>query len=398
MKRSTVLLAGLLVAGLATGCGSSGTADSQDSSADGEIVLGVSLPLSGATPLPQFKDGYQAAVDDVNAAGGLTVGGKKRRVKLVVLDNRSDVPTMTTQVRTLVLEDKAVGLLGACCQYNINLASLADGLQTPAVMSALPLELMPPTKGYAFLAFQTLEDAAVQFYGLASGTATNKKIVFVVNNDAAGLATQKQWAAAGQAAGFDVVADAAVPAGTTDFADVIGKAKGAGAEILIAAMTPPECFAMWKQMKALAYAPKVAIGLQCAQTPGWQQLGALGDGALAVMNWSPTSGLPQASMIDSRFSSKYPNLADLSAVPIGYADATILMKAVEAAGSTDRKKVTAALKTLKVSTTLGDVAFENGKSKTPTYIGQWKGGNLKQVFPVEGAGAELELPVPGLSR
>jgi branched-chain amino acid transport system substrate-binding protein len=71
---------------------------------------------------------------------------------------------------------------------------------------------------------------------------------------------------------------------------------------------------------------------------------------------------------------------------------------VEAAGSTDRKKVTAALKTLKVSTTLGDVAFEHGKSKTPTYIGQWKGGNLKQVFPVEGAGAELELPVPGLSR
>jgi ABC-type branched-subunit amino acid transport system substrate-binding protein len=167
--------------------------------------------------------------------------------------------------------------------------------------------------------------------------------------------------------------------------------------VLIAAMAPPDCFALWKQMKALALKPKVAIGLQCAQTPGWQQLSGVGDGTLAVMNWSPDSGLPQAEMITSRFEAKYPNLADLSAVPIGYADVTVLAKAIEAAGSTDRQKINEALKTIKVTTTLGDVAFDaQGKSKTPTYLGQWSKGKLEQVWPATEGGTAFVQTVTGL--
>lgn len=397
MRRWSTFLIGFTLAGLLAACGSTGGSSAGNAARGGDIVIGASLSLTGATPLPALKDGYQAAVDDINAAGGLTVGGSKRKMKLVVLDNRSDLNTMTSQVRTLVLQDNAVALVGNCCQYNINLAALADALQVPTVMGALPVELMPPGKGYAHLAFQSLADATTQFFQLTGKAPTNKKIVFVGNNDAQSKATLQQWQAAGHAQGYNVVTSGAVPTGTTDFSDVIGKAKAADAQILIASMIPPDCFALWKQMKALAFKPKVAIGLQCAQTPGWQQLGGVGDGTIAVMNWSPTSGLPQAAMIESRFQAKYPNLADLSAVPIGYAELTVLAKAIEAAGSTDRQKVNDALKTIKVDTTLGEVGFDpQGRSKTPTYLGQWSGGKLGQVWPASAGGATFVPTVTGL--
>src|SRR2546429_6963806 len=69
-----------------TACGGSGATGSQP------IVIGASLPLTG--PLASIgtilKAGYQAAIDDVNASGGLNVQGAKAKVSLVILDNASD--------------------------------------------------------------------------------------------------------------------------------------------------------------------------------------------------------------------------------------------------------------------------------------------------------------------
>lgn len=375
---------------LAAACGSGST-----TSTGADIVIGTSIPLTGPIPLPQILDGYQAAVDDVNAAGGITIGGQKHQVKLIALDNRTDSNVMTQQVRTLTLQDNAVGLLGACCQLNIDVVALADALKIPVVFGALPLELMPPTKGYAWDSFQKLGDASDEFFKLISTVNTDKRIVIVTNNDAQGSATAKAWSDVATANGYQVVATGAEANGTTDFSDVIGKGKSGSADILIAAMIPPDCFSMWKQMKALGYVPKVAIGLQCAQTPGWSQLGSLGDGTLVVLNWTKQAGLPSTNMIVSRFSGKYPALADLAAAPLGYHEATILLTAIEKAGSTDRAKVNDAIGQLDISSTLGPVKFgPDHKSPTPTYIGQWGKGDIVQVYPP--ANSTLVVPVSGL--
>jgi len=152
MRKPSTALAGLSATLLATcllaACGSAvGASSTSQGPADGILVIGASISLTGSTPLPMLQDGYQAAVDDINKAGGVSVGGTKHKLSLVVLDNRSDLNTMTSQIRTLALQDKVVGLVGNCCPYNVNLAALADALQVPTVMGALPLELLPPGKG-----------------------------------------------------------------------------------------------------------------------------------------------------------------------------------------------------------------------------------------------------------
>jgi ABC-type branched-subunit amino acid transport system substrate-binding protein len=161
-------------------------------------------------------------------------------------------------------------------------------------------------------------------------------------------------------------------------------------------MTPPDCFAMWKQMKALGYAPKVAIGIQCAQTPGWVSLGALGAGTLVQTNWTRSSGLPKADQVVQKFGGKFTNDNDLASVAIGYHEASILLAAITKAGSTDHEKINAALKTTSLSSALGPVSFVDNKSATPSFIGQWNAdGTITQIWPAQGA-SPLR-PLSGLS-
>ncbi len=385
-----------VVALAATACAGNATeAKSSSGSGSGPIVIGTSMALSGQINLQQIRDGYQMRVDEVNKAGGIQIGGKKRKLDLKVLDNRSDTTTMGQQVRTLVLQDGAVGLLGSCCQQNIDMQGQADALKTPLVQVALPVELLPKGKGYAWDSFQSLADGAKGFYDLAGGQSTNKKVLIVTNNDAQGKGTADLWSGTGKDAGFDIAATKAVPTGTTDFSEVIGAAKSTKSELLVAAMTPPDCFAMWKQMKALGYAPKLAIGLQCAQTPGWASLGALGDGTLVQTNWTKTSGLPDAQKIIDAYGAKYPNVNELGSVAAGYHAASILIAAIEKAGSTDKEAINKAISETDLSSTLGPVSF-SGKntSVTPTFLAQWSNGNIDQVWPAKGA--QPVKPLSGL--
>jgi branched-chain amino acid transport system substrate-binding protein len=77
----------LCLAILAVGC-----AGKPASTSESEIVIGASIPLSG--PLAGFggfqRWGYQHAVDEVNRAGSLKVGGDQRKVRLVLLDDKTD--------------------------------------------------------------------------------------------------------------------------------------------------------------------------------------------------------------------------------------------------------------------------------------------------------------------
>ena len=119
------LRTGLLVAAV-TACGAS-TAQAQ------EIVVGSSLPFAGpfASYGETIRDGYQLAVDDINAKGGVSLGGKNHKIKLLILDNKGDPTQVSAQARKLVQSEKAVMLCRTVCtQIAIELdepANIAPG-------------------------------------------------------------------------------------------------------------------------------------------------------------------------------------------------------------------------------------------------------------------------------
>src|SRR5438093_10838529 len=67
------------------------------------IKVGAVVPLTGryGGGGAQVRAGYEIAVEHVNAAGGVAVGGKKMALELALLDDESDATKTASRLETL---------------------------------------------------------------------------------------------------------------------------------------------------------------------------------------------------------------------------------------------------------------------------------------------------------
>jgi len=391
---------------------SSGTADAPAggggaSGASGDpVVLGSSLSMTG--PLGQFgvalKAGYEQLVSDVNAAGGLDVGGTKRQVQLKVLDNRSDANTTTQQVRELVLRNSAVAVLGACTPPVVIPGALAAEQQkVPFVTSCNPVNAFqagnPAGWKYSWdLFFSENEQAKHAMESLAQAQS-NKKLVLFTDNEPDGVAERPLYKAAAEAVGLTVVGDYTFPVGTTDYSSFINDAKAKGADLVAAQMIPPDGIALWKQMKASAFAPKAAFVAKAATGASWGQgLGDVAEGTLTEAWWSPQVGKANSKHLEDTLGKTFAgNFSDLNIAVLGYTTANITTDAISAAGSTDAEKVNAALAKTDKDYPNGRITFGDKHTAVLPFLllMQWQGGKVAQASP-QVEGVTFQVPVKGL--
>jgi branched-chain amino acid transport system substrate-binding protein len=101
-----------------TGCpaAKSGPASTSTAASGDEIVIGYFGSATGdqANFGKSSKEGTQMAVDEINAAGGVKVGGKEpaRKLKLVAEDDAGKAEQATNVVAKLINSDHAVAILG----------------------------------------------------------------------------------------------------------------------------------------------------------------------------------------------------------------------------------------------------------------------------------------------
>src|SRR6266540_1873415 len=221
-RRPTTVLAGLVacVALLAAGC-----AGNSSSSSSSEIVIGASIPLSG--PLAGFGSfqrwGYQHAVDEANQAGGVQVGGAKRKVRLVLL-----------------------------------------------VTGCAPLEAFKSVKQWQYVwdvFFDEPDLAEAPFKTLdAAGVETNKKVAIVHDNGPDGAVVGGQlWPALAQRYGYTVASNQSFPVDNTQFNSLISNAKATGADVFLIDAVTPQAVTIRKQMASAGYAPKVIVAEKGAE-------------------------------------------------------------------------------------------------------------------------------------
>ena len=146
-------LACVSLSGALAACGSTSSGSSGGSGGD-TVKLGASIPLSGA--LAGFgsfqKWGYQRAVDAVNAQGGITVDGKKKKVELTFLDDKTDPNTTSANVTRLITQDKVDALLGSCTPALVNAGALiAERNRVPMVTGCDPLGAFTSVKKWSYV-------------------------------------------------------------------------------------------------------------------------------------------------------------------------------------------------------------------------------------------------------
>ncbi len=100
------------------------------------IVIGLNAPLTGDIPKVGEGSKFSAEMwlEDINAAGGLEVGGKKYPVELVIEDNESKAESATKANTKLITQDEVLVIVGPqSSKQAVPAGGVANDNETPMV-------------------------------------------------------------------------------------------------------------------------------------------------------------------------------------------------------------------------------------------------------------------------
>jgi branched-chain amino acid transport system substrate-binding protein len=368
-----------------------------------EVVIGASLPLSGA--LASFgafqRWGYERAVGEINKAGGIAAGGKHTQVRLVIRDDKTDANVSAANVETLISRDRAVALLGSCTPALVNAGALvAERHHLPMVTGCDPRRAFTTVHSWKFvwdLFFDEADLAAAPFKAITeAGVATNKRVAILHDNGPDGQVVGGQlWPELAKQYGWTVVVSESFPVDSSQFTSIIADAKAKSADIVLVDAITPQAISIRKQIATADYHPKVLViekGAEPAQFAA--ALGALADGVLVGGYWDPSLPYPGAKDLMAAYA-KETGQPGSQHIADSYAAAQVLLGAIAAAGSVGADAINTAIGKTDATFAVGPVRFDAQHfARLPIVSVQWQRGGTVVVWPKAGATGKLQFPVP----
>lgn len=414
----TICVAILMVSLFLIGCGPTPTPEAKP------IVLGAPLSTSFVYGWDAER-GLTLAIEEINADGGVNVGGVMRPFQLEVIDTRDLEPGVPIDeallaVEKLILEKNADFIIGGPVRSEAALAAmdlmtkhkkvqiLTTGALTPALHAKVAEEYdkykytfritgeAKSMVGDMIMVLETIraEHGFDQGYIIIQDVAHARSGGDILNQ----LLTDKGWTIHG----LDVY-----PTGTSDFSTSLLAAKDAGVQVLVLWMDMPESSILLKQWYDLQV-PALPFGsiLAAAEQPDfWDATEGKGEYAIANLvnagnSWTEITEWAQ------KFYKAYEEKWDVPPEAYGtsssYMAPYVLKDAIERAGSLDPDAVIKALEETDLMGVYGRIRFDPQShqvipSGDPNEgaVGsmiQWQAGERVTVFPAAAAVGELKLP------
>ncbi|MFI5399433.1 MAG: amino acid ABC transporter substrate-binding protein [SAR324 cluster bacterium] len=370
-----------------------------------DIQLGASLQLTGpeANIGRYYNDGYQLAVDRINAQGGVKVGGTVHKLAIKMLDNQSDVNLCVRQYVQLVTQDKIDLLLGPYASPAVLASSsVAEKYEVPMLQGGGASDQIF-SRGYKYI-FGLLPVAS-RYFGSTVELMTRlkpapKSVALLYADDAfdtaVAIGTRKQIVAAG----LPLTIDEKYSNNATDFSSLLARIKSAQPDAVLVAGHETEVLNFIRQSKSLDVNPKFyafTVGVQSADFR--KALGADADYAFGMTSWLPSAGAKDALFGDAgKFAADYKTRFGYEADYHGAAAAAVVeafAKALEAAGTAQPKAVRDAIAKLDFETQFGRIRFNNvGQIDLPQVVVQVQKGKLEPVFGGTGSMTKPLYPMP----
>ena len=370
------------------------------------IKVGAVVPLTGryAALGAQVRAGYEIGVEQINAGGGVSVGGKKMQIELIMLDDESDPTKTVARLETLATQGVVAYLGGAGSDLHAAAASIADKNKIPYLGIAFALNsIHKQGLRYLFSPFPKSPDLAKETLALLDGSIPSgqrpTKVALFLERTDWGKEMGSLWESLAKQNNYQVVASGEYAPGAKDFSDLILKAKSAGAEAVFALPSPPDGMTIVKQMKELDFNPKAIVFIRAADPPAWSQnLGKDGDYFLLSPGWHFAARFPKVAGVNDAHQKRFNRPADPLVGP-AYACVQILADAITRAGSLDREKIRDAIAATNMTTVVGPVRFRpDGTGEVRVFFQQWLKGKQELVWPKEFATAPFVYPAPPFSQ
>ena len=392
--------------------------------AEKSVVLGC--PLSTAFLYGwDAERGIKLAVDEINAQGGVTVGGKKRPFAVEVIDTRDLEPGVPVSeallaVEKLILDKKADFILGGPVRSEAALAAMSllskykkvsivtTGVLTPKY-HAMVAEKYDKFK-YCFRihgeAKNLVGEMFANFNVLKEKHGFNN--LFIIAQDvshARGAAKVMEKVATKQ--GWNVTGVEIYPTGASDFSLGLLKAKKSGTQIINIWMDMPESAILLKQWYELKI-PALPFGstLAAAEQPSfWKATDGKGEYTLCnVVNAgnAPSEATPWTMKFYNAYAKKWGVEPEGLGSSSSYMAVYVLRDAIERAGSLDPDKVVAELEKTDIMGVYGRLRFDpkshqvipaqDPKEGAVGSIIQWQDKKRVVVYPKSIAKGEIKLP------
>jgi branched-chain amino acid transport system substrate-binding protein len=386
------------------------------------LKIGYVSPQTG--PLAPFGEADKWVIDQMKTAfkDGISVGGKKYAVQIVLKDSQSNPNRAGEVANDLILKDKVALVLTAGTPETANPVSDACELnEVPCISSVVPWQPWffgrkgDPAKGFnwTYHMFWGLEDVIANFTNGWKTLATNKKVGGLFPNDGDGNAWgDKELGFPKPLAqmGFTLTDPGRFQNGTQDFSAQIAAFKKEGVEIVTGVVIPPDAKTFLTQARQQGFKPKIITLGKALLFPGAiEALGDLGDGLSTEVWWSPSH--PFTSSLTQQSAKVLADAYEAGAKkqwtqPIGFAHALfeVAANALGRAKSLKASDVRDAVASTSINSVVGPVKwggqgpFKN-VSKTPLVLGQWgKGQKYKVELTIVNNEAATNIPAGGKLR
>ena len=367
------------------------------------IKIGVVVPLTGryAAGGDQVRNGYVLAVEDINAAGGVEIGGQKVPLELVILDDESD-PTKTVQhMETLNADEDIVAYLGGFgSDLHAAAASIAEKNKVPYLGVAFALyNIHQQGYQYLFSPFPKSPSLATAYFDVFDSLDPKPTNVAIFQETTDwGAELGGAWRQEAETRGYTVVADETYAPGSTDFSDLILKAKDGGAQVVLALPNPPDALTLVKQMKELDFNPGLIAIVRGADAITWpENMGVDGDYVLLSAGGNPEADFPGGLEMVARHKERFEKGAAGVTAP-AYSVIQILADAITRANSLDPQAIRDAIAATDLMTVAGPVTFNSdGTGNVITVVSQYQEGLQRLIWPADVATVPVIFPAPAWS-
>ncbi len=377
-----------------------------------EVVFGLIEPLTGAWAKSGdlSRKGAELAVEDINKAGGIrALGGAKVRLAVVDCGDSPEKAKNSAQ-RLLSQEPDLVGGAGAyVSSFTLAVTEVTERAGVPWLTLSYADAITNRGFRYVYQTSPTAEDQASAalptLVALARATTGKdpKRLGIVMDNTASPVNFTRGLRAGGAAKlGMEIVVDETFTPPLSDAGPLMQHVRSAKPDMLLLLPTSvPDIKLTLEKMNE--------IGLGKGRLPAINNGGPMGSPDLlhvvgpdilqGVMFITATWGMKGMEKLEADFKQRTGEPWITQDSLSNYAHMWILKEAVEAAGSTDRDKVNAAMHAMDDPEAAayfpgGRVKFdERGRrAGASLVIAQWQNGVPMTIFPTDRATAKAIWP------
>jgi len=391
------------------------------------IVLGVPNALRHTTGFGTWK-AAELAADEINAKGGVLVGGVKRPIKIVTIETREDEPGIPLHEalmahEKLILQQKPDAIAASGFRSEVILAAMdlyakykLVHMSTISMSPVIPKKFLEDPVKYKYT-FKTNSDSiysakvvqgSLELIRKAYGF---NKVYFILQDTlwARGLGDALKKGI--EPLGWKVIAEDFYPVGAAEFSPSLTKAKEAGAQVIVPIFDMVEAVALPKQIRTMKV-PAIMCGLIAPLSPSaaWKAFGE--DIEYSVQNlWIggliPVKAIPESVKFWENLGKKFGEEARGkmcvdNGTTSGYVAVYALAAAITRAGTLDSDALVAAMEKTDLMSPMGRIrfgkdhavifGFENPKETAIGCAFQWVKGRQEPVFPELIAKEKILLP------